>query len=157
MSPRQVFDLVRRDTPVLAERTPVLEAVRAILDVDLPALPVVDDRERYAGIFGEREVIGALFPGYVGSLDYAGFIPRSIERVLEKRRENADEPIARFVTREHVDVAPDAADVSIAETFLHHRVLIVPVVDEGRVTGVVTRGDFFRQLAARLLEDGPER
>ncbi len=28
---------------------------------------------------------------------------------------------------EHVDVPDDASDVQIAETFLHHRVLTVPV------------------------------
>jgi CBS domain-containing protein len=51
---------------------------------------------------------------------------------------------------EHVDVAPDFADVQLAEIFLHHRVLVVPVVDDGRVCGLVTRTDFFRALAARL-------
>ena len=34
---------------------------------------------------------------------------------------------------EHVDVGPDYSDTQVAEIFLHHRVLIVPVVDDGRV------------------------
>jgi len=29
--------------------------------------------------------------------------------------------------------------VSFAEIFLHHRLLIVPIVDRGQVTGIVTR------------------
>jgi len=40
--------------------------------------------------------------------------------------------------------------VQLAETFLHHRVLIVPVVDQGRVRGIVTRWDFFKAVAKRL-------
>jgi CBS domain-containing protein len=40
----------------------------------------------------------------------------------------------------------------VAEIFLHHRVLLVPVVDGGAVTGVITRSDFFRALATRFLE-----
>ena len=39
----------------------------------------------------------------------------------------------------------------MAEIFLHHRVLIVPVTDGGRVVGVITRGDFFRSVAERFL------
>ena len=35
---------------------------------------------------------------------------------------------------EHVDVGPDFSDTQVAEIFLHHRVLIVPVVDDGRVS-----------------------
>ena len=52
---------------------------------------------------------------------------------------------------EHVDVGPDFSDTQVAEIFLHHRVLVVPVVDGGRVVGVITRSDFFRTIAERFL------
>jgi CBS domain-containing protein len=55
---------------------------------------------------------------------------------------------------EHVAAREDFSDVQIAETFLHHRVLIIPVVRERRVVGVITRGDFFRTIAERLLDAG---
>jgi len=45
----------------------------------------------------------------------------------------------------------DFSDTQLAEIFLHHRVLIIPIVDAGRVTGIVTREDFFRALAQRLF------
>jgi len=51
---------------------------------------------------------------------------------------------------EHVDVPPDFADLQLAEVFIHHRVLIVPVTEHGRVTGIITRSDFFRALAERF-------
>ena len=50
----------------------------------------------------------------------------------------------RRLNTDHVDVGPDYSDVQLAETFLHHRVLIVPVVDQGRVVGVITRADLAR-------------
>ncbi|MEJ7826006.1 MAG: hypothetical protein WKF48_11280 [Solirubrobacteraceae bacterium] len=34
------------------------------------------------GIFGEHEFVGALFPGYLTTLGYAGFIPRSLSQRL---------------------------------------------------------------------------
>ena len=52
---------------------------------------------------------------------------------------------------EHVDVGPDFSDVELAEIFLHHRVLIIPVTENKRVTGLVTRADFFRAVAERFL------
>ncbi len=155
MSPRRVVALVRRDVPVLAHDTAVEEGVRALLASDLPALPVADARGRYAGIFGEREFIGALFPRYVQSLGYAGFVPQSMEAVLDKRRSALGEPVRTYANTEHVDVPEDVSDVALAETFLHHRVLIVPITQDGRVRGVVTRADFFALLAGRLLDEGP--
>ena len=55
---------------------------------------------------------------------------------------------------EHVDVGADFSDTQVAEIFLHHRVLVVPVVDDGRVTGLITRGEFFRTVAAHFLDAG---
>ncbi len=137
--------------PVLRDDTPVADAVRAVLDSGLPALPVVDADAKLVGLFGEREFLGALFPGYVKELPYAGFVPKSIEAVLEKRASCRSEPVRDYMNTEHVEVPPDYADVQLAEIFLHHRVLVVPVTDEGRVRGVVTRSEFFRSVAERFL------
>ena len=56
---------------------------------------------------------------------------------------------------EHVDVKSEFSDLHVAEIFLHHRVLIVPVIDGGRVVGVITRGDFFHSVADRFLGTEP--
>lgn len=151
MSPRTITELVRRDAPLLRDDMPLQEAVRAVLDSELPALPVVDARGTLVGLFGEREFMAALFPAYVKELSYAGFVPRSIESVLEKRASCRTEAVREHMNTEHVDVPPDFADVQLAETFLHHRVLLVPVTEGGRVVGVVTRSDFFAALGERFL------
>lgn len=152
MSPRAVSSLVREEVPLLHADDPVGEAVRRTLDSGFAALPVVDDRERLVGIFGEREFIGAIFPGYLKELTYAGFVSRSLDEVLEKRAGARSEPVSRWMNAEHVDVDKDFSDAQVAETFLHHRVLLLPVVDgERRVTGVITRGAFFRAMAERFL------
>jgi CBS domain-containing protein len=148
--PRTIASLLQRDVPLLHCDEPVGEAVVKVVGADLPALPVVDADERYAGIFGEREFITAIFPGYVGSLGYAAFVPKSAEDALEKRRACRDEPVERHMNDEHIDVGSDFSDVQLAEIFIHHRVLVIPVVDDKRVCGLVTRTDFFRALAERI-------
>jgi CBS domain-containing protein len=153
MSPRSISERVIRQVEALPAGTDVEAAVRAVHDAGLPALPVVDDRGRYAGIFGEREFMAALFPGYVSQLRSAAFLPRSIDDALEKRETCRMDPIDRYMNTEHVEVDQDFGDTQLAETFLHHRVLLVPVVDDGRLIGVVTRRDFFRALAERFLAD----
>jgi CBS domain-containing protein len=151
MSPRRVTGEVLRDAPLLRTSDSVADATRSLLDTDLPALPVVDENEHLAGIYGEREFLEAVFPGYLKELKYAGFVRRSLEDALEKRSECREDPVGRYMNTEHVDVGADFSDVQVAEIFLHHRVLLVPVVDAGRVAGVITRGDFFRSVADRFL------
>ena len=131
-------------------------AARRVVEAGLPALPAVEQGGRFAGIFGEREFMAALFPGYVGELASAAMISRSVDETIERRSQCAAEPIRRWLTTDHVIVEDDYSDTQLAEIFLHHRVLIVPIASRGRVHAVVTRHDFFCGLVERfgtLAED----
>lgn len=139
-------------TPLVLHVDDTLEvAVRRLVETDLPALPVVDERQRFRGVFGEREFMSALFPGYVGQLKGAAFLRGSLDAALEKRDACRFEPVRDHMNTEHVEVGSDHSDLQVAEIFLHHRVLIVPVVDDGRVVDVIARHGFFRALADRFL------
>jgi CBS domain-containing protein len=152
MSARSISELALHTPEPLKAADTVEAAVRRVLDSDLPALPVIDDRECYAGIFGEREFMEAVFPGYLKQIKHAAFLRRSLDDALERRDASRTEPVGRHMNTEHIDVGPDYADTQVAEIFLHHRVLVVPVVDAGRVQGVITRRDFFRAIAERFVD-----
>jgi CBS domain-containing protein len=126
-------------------------AVRRVIDVDLPALPAVEEDGSFAGIFGEREFMAALFPGYVGELASARMVSRDLDAAIERRINCRNESIRPHLTTDHVVVEDDYSDTEVAELFLHHRVLIIPVATGGRVHAVVTRNDFFKALVERIL------
>ncbi|MGH2952950.1 MAG: CBS domain-containing protein [Solirubrobacterales bacterium] len=127
-------------------------AARKVVETGLPALPAVEGNGKFAGIFGEREFMAALFPGYVGQLVSSGMISRTIDDTIERRETCREEPIRKYLTTDHVLVEDNYSDTQLAELFLHHRVLIIPIATHGRVHAVVTRNDFFRALAAKLAE-----
>ena len=99
MSPRTVADAVLRPAPVLRDTDTLGAAVAQLLESELPGLPVADEAGRYAGLFGEREFLGALFPRYVQTLGYVGFVPRSIEADLDRRRREADRELEAYAER----------------------------------------------------------
>ena len=101
---------------------------------------------------GEREFMAALFPGYVGELASSAMIKRSVDDAIERRESCWSEPIEKYLTTDHVLVEDDYSDTQLAELFLHHRVLVIPIATEGRVHAVVTRADFFRALAERFAD-----
>lgn len=125
-------------------------AARRVIDLGLPALPAVEDDGRFAGIFGEREFLAALFPGYVGELKSAAMISRSADETIERRSHCSDEPVRKYLTTDHVLVEDDYSDTQLAEIFLHHRVLIAPIATAGKVHAVITRRDFFAELVDRF-------
>lgn len=152
MTPKTISDDILREAPLLHTEDTVEAATRTLLDSDFPALAVVDGDERFAGIYGEREFLAAVFPGYVKQLKYAGFVSHSLDDALERNEACLNETVSKHMNTEHIDVDPDHSDLQIAETFLHHRVLIVPVVEDGgKVLGLISRAAFFEIVAGRLL------
>ena len=86
----------------------------------------------------------------MGELSSAAFLSSALDEVLESRVECVRDPVSKFMTTEHVEVPADFSYAQLAETFLHHRVALLPVVEDGRVTGAVTRRDYVRALAEKL-------
>jgi CBS domain-containing protein len=148
--PDSIVRSVIREVEPLAATTPVGVAARRVLESGLPALPAVADDGSFAGIFGEREFMAALFPGYVGELASGAMVRRSIDDAIDRRLTCRDEPVRDHLTVDHVVVGADYSDTELAEIFLHHRVLVVPVATAGRVHAVVTRSDFFAELLGKL-------
>jgi CBS domain-containing protein len=156
MSDSIVKQTIREIEPLPADEL-IGAATRRLLETGLPALPAVEPDGTFAGIFGEREFMVALFPRYVGELASAAMVSRSVDETIERRAQCSVEPIRPYLTTDHVLVEDDYSDTQLAELFLHHRVLIVPIATRGRIHAVVTRADFFRELASRFGEVAEDR
>ena len=59
-------------------------AAQRLLMTGLPGLPAIEEDGRFAGIFGEREFMTALFPGYVRELGSGAMIRRSADETIER-------------------------------------------------------------------------
>lgn len=154
MSPHPISESVLLEVQPLRTDDTIETAVRRLLADDLSALPVARPDGRYAGIFGEREFFNALFPGYLRELKGAAFVTRSVDEALEKREGCRVEAVGTYMLTEHVEVGEDFSDAELAEIFFHHRVLVVPVLSDGRVRGMVTRHGFFRAMGQRFVAHG---
>jgi CBS domain len=115
VTPRRISAPLIRETPVLHPDDAVEDALRAMLESGLPALPVVDDESKLIGVFGEREFMARSSPATSAScaspaLSTRGSTKRSRHAT---RRAGASR---KFMTPEHVEVDVDASDVQVAET-----------------------------------------
>ncbi|MDQ3729598.1 MAG: CBS domain-containing protein [Actinomycetota bacterium] len=146
-----VKETIREIEPLRTDDS-VATAAKRVIELRLPGLPAVDSNGKFAGIFGEREFLAALFPGYMNELSSTAMIKRSIDYTIDRREECATESIQKYLTRDHVLVEDDYSDTQLAELFLHHRVLVIPIATDGRVHAVVTRADYFEAVARRFME-----
>ncbi len=152
--PNKIARSVIREVEVLSADELIPGAARKVLDGGLPGLPAVEEDGTFAGVFGELEFMTALFPAYVDELGSGAMIRHSIDDAFERRDACRFESIREYLTTDHVTVEDDYSDIEIAEIFLHHRVLVVPVVTAGVVHGVVTRAEYFAALFEKFATAG---
>jgi CBS domain-containing protein len=126
-----------REVVTVGPDTSAKYAAELMADRGCAALPVVDDDQRLVGIVAEADVLRGRLPTD----------PR-----LHVRREDdvADEPpplLVRGVMTagvRSVDVAADVAD--LARLFVEEKLRSVPVLEHGRLAGIVSRRDLLGAL-----------
>ena len=148
--PRELAKSILREVEPISADEAIGPAALKVVSSGLPGLPAVEDDGAFAGIFGEREFMAALFPGYVRELGSSAMIKRSIDEAIDRRLSCWSEPVRKYLTTDHVAVEDEYSDTHLAELFLHHRVLVIPITTAGRVHAVITRNDFFSALVEKL-------
>jgi CBS domain-containing protein len=129
-------DLDLTDASVDASAT-LAEAVAELFEARVPAIAVLDEERRVLGILSEREILGAVFPGYLGEIRHSAFL-QDDESALDALAARARERPVREVMRRS-DVL-DAADSQIhaAERLLHSGDDALPVTEGGRFVGMLS-------------------
>ena len=148
----QVADIMEADPVTVQPHTPVEEVLRLMGEHDLPGLPVVNDAGKPIGIITEADLVlsgedaDLHLPHYVqlfGGLIFLESVGKFEERLRKAAASKArDMMTADPVTIEASASAREAAKL-IADTG-HNR---LPVVEGGRLVGVVTRADVLQALA----------
>ena len=128
---RQLLEAKSPDIHTIAPDAPVIDAIRLMAERRIGALLVMEGA-RLAGILSER--------------DYA-------RKVVLQGRSSKDTPVRDIMTAEVISVAPgDSADHCM-QLVTDSRIRHLPVLEGGRVVGVVSIGDLVKAVIAEQKQE----
>jgi CBS domain-containing protein len=127
--------------------------VRRLREHDLPGIPVVNDGDRCIGIITEADLIMAgeeedlHLPHYIEL--FGGIVFLESTKKFEERLRKAVGATARdLMTEDPITIEPDASVEEAARLIARRKHNRLPVVEHGRLVGVVTRVDVLDALTA---------
>jgi len=125
-SVRQLLEGKGREVFSIAPGAAVLEAIRLMAERHVGALLVMDG-EALSGIVSER--------------DYA-------RKVILMGRSSADTPVRDIMTATVITVQPETPVAKCMQIMTERRVRHLPVIESGRVVGMVSIGDLVKAVIA---------
>jgi CBS domain-containing protein len=149
---RTVADIMERDVPTVAPSDGVEEVLRVMREHELPGVPVANEGGRLLGIITEADLVlseegsDLHLPHYFEL--FGGFIFLEPLKPFEDRLRKAFASKARdLMTEDPVTVEPSATVAEAARLIASKKHNRLPVVEHGRLVGVVTRLDVLDALA----------
>jgi CBS domain-containing protein len=146
----KVREVMTTEVVVVQPKTAVNLIAQLMAGRDISGLPVVDEAGKLVGIGTEldRIVRNTRFepPTFFKFLD--GGIPLESPGHLQKRIRHMLGALAEDVmTDEVVTVGPDQEVEDVAELMVKRRVNPIPVVEDSRLVGIVSRADIIKMMA----------
>lgn len=100
----------------------IRQALSLLAEHNIGALVVVDQQRKPVGIVSERDIVRALVRN---------------ERVLSK-------PVSAIMTRKPIVGSPQDDLVAVGHTMTERRIRHLPVMDQGKLVGIVSIGDIVK-------------
>ena len=132
-----VRQLMTANPETLPPTATMQEAIELEMRRRIRHIPVVEDGA-LVGIVTDRDLKRAT-PSVLSGVDRAEY-----ERVV------AETPLGRVMTRDPMTVTPDTSLRAAVQVFVERKYGALPVVEDGRLVGILTESDVMRAFVALL-------
>ncbi|MCU0573226.1 MAG: CBS domain-containing protein [Syntrophobacteraceae bacterium] len=149
-------DIMCRNVVTVSPESGITETVAILLEKRVNGLPVVDGKGRLQGIICQSDLIAQQkrvpIPSVFALL--GGLIPLQSPRDLEKEVEKiAAIRVAQAMTPKPVTVTPETSLEEIATLMVEKKYHTLPVVEDGKLVGIIGKEDVLKTLMARREVD----
>ncbi|MBU2603703.1 MAG: CBS domain-containing protein [Actinobacteria bacterium] len=145
-------DIMKADVVTIGPTATVRELAELLSTHEISGVPVVNESGDLVGVVTEGDVIlqdaDLHFPHYLQFLDSIIYL-ESVRKFEERFRKTFGNRVADVMSTDVVTVSPDASIHEVTTLMADNGVNRVPVLEEGRLVGIITRGDVVRAIAGR--------
>ena len=147
-----VADIMTRQVISVTPQTTIAEAAQLLLDNRISGLPVVDPGGAVVGIVTEGDLLRRVETGtqrrHSHWLEFLIAPGRLAREYTDANARNVGE----VMSAEVVSVTPGDALPEVIRLMEHHHVKRLPVIEAGRLVGIVSRANLVRALLHSLAE-----
>ncbi|MDX2101285.1 MAG: CBS domain-containing protein [Alphaproteobacteria bacterium] len=142
-------DIMTQHVAAVGPDTEVVTIARLMVDLGISAVPVVDEAGAVLGIVSEGDLMRRKELGTGKRHSWWLSFLTSAEELAEEYIRSHGTHARDVMTSPAITVTVDAAVTAVCDLLDEKHIKRVPVVENGRLVGIVSRRDFVRLLAER--------
>ena len=142
----QVQKIMYKDVVCLKTNTTFLEAARLFLENKISGAPVLDENDRLVGVLSEKDLFRAMYPSYKSFFNNPTPFIKDEDELEETAQEAKSKTVADVMTQRAVTASPEDSVLKIGGLMVATGIHRVPVVENGKVIGMVSRGTIYRAV-----------
>lgn len=141
-----VADVMSRSPMTIDPDAPIATAIAVMQEREVRHLPVVDDRGRLMGMITDRDLRSAAFAPAIA--EHLSIVARRRLRGIGQALEGLR--VKDAMTWDAVTIDPEAPVAQAAAVMFEGRFGSLPVVENGKLVGIVTERDVLKAVAKTL-------
>jgi CBS domain-containing protein len=142
-------DIMTRSVHTVSTDTEVEELARLFVETGVSAMPVLDAAGALQGIVTETDLVEQNKPLHIPTVisifDWVLYLESEKDFRAQVEKMTAKK-VGEICTREVVTCTPETPVSEIAALMVDHKAHLIPVVEAGKVVGVVARLDIIRAM-----------
>ena len=148
---RMTVDAAMTPHPVCIRRHAVMhEAAEIVAFSQATELMVVDDDGSFVGVLSALDILKAAMPDVDEITAEGGTVETAMNLFVSRGHTLAAAPIEPVVLVEPITVRPDEHLGVAVTVMIDQRIRMLPVVDDGRLVGTISRADACRAVLGSL-------
>jgi CBS domain-containing protein len=151
-----VREVMTSEVVTFSPEEPVQDALERLVSRDVDGGPVVDDDGRVVGMLSASDLLlqetKLHYPTVISLFGAYLELPSSHRQFEEDLRRAVGATVAEVMHRDPITCTIDAS-LEDAATLMHeHEISRLPVISDGRLAGIIARGDVLRAMVRRSAE-----
>lgn len=145
-----VADIYNTDIYPIQETMTIRDALKFLMTKHFNGVIVVSEREKLVGVLSLQDIAAAVVPSDFQentSLAEALYQPNFFKEECEKIK---DKKVRDIMRKDFITANIQTSIMTVAADFLKNDLYIIPVIEDDKVVGIVTRSEVKKALAKAM-------
>ena len=156
---KKISEIMKKDVYTVSDEATIKEVLQVLVDSKTSGLPIVNSKKQVVGFISDGDIMKFIAKQNPRIIDMTSFITvwYDTESFEKKLHDLMDLSVMELATTKLVSVDTDYDIDEVAKVLGEKKIKKVPVLEDGKLAGVISRSDILRYILGVYLDKEAEQ